>query len=117
MSGTQVVAVTGATSFLGRNLLGLLEDDEQITRIVGVDLSAPRASGHKARTYGVDLTLHTAEERLAEIFGAEQVDTVVHLSLLSSPAHAAAWAHELESVGTMHVLNAARRTDMRKLVM
>jgi UDP-glucose 4-epimerase len=51
------------------------------------------------------------------VLAEEQADTLVHLSFLSSPSHASAWAHELESVGTMHVLNAARRNNPRKLVM
>jgi UDP-glucose 4-epimerase len=113
---SRVVAITGAVSFLGRNLIGLLEEDERVRRIVSIDLVAPKTAGQKTRTYDVDLTLSGAEERVTEIFGAEAVDTVVHLAFLSSPAHATAWAHELESVGTMHVLNAARRTNVRKLV-
>lgn len=112
----RVVAITGAASFLGRNLIGLLEEDERVRRIVSIDLVAPKTAGQKTRIYDVDLTQSGAEERVTEIFGAEAVDTVVHLAFLSSPAHATAWAHELESVGTMHVLNAARRTNVRKLV-
>ena len=45
------------------------------------------------------------------------MDTLLHLAFLSSPTHASAWAHELESVGTMHVLNAARRVTLRKLIL
>src|SRR5262249_55609924 len=48
---------------------------------------------------------------------AEQVDMLLHLAFLSSPTHATAWAHELESVGTMHVLNAARHVPLRKLIL
>ncbi len=47
----------------------------------------------------------------------ERVDTLVHLAFLSSPTRARAWAHELESVGTMHLLNAARRAGVEKLVL
>jgi UDP-glucose 4-epimerase len=67
--------------------------------------------------YDVDLTQPVAEERIAEILAAERVDTVVHLAFLASPTHASAWAHELESVGTMHVLNACRRSEVKKLVL
>jgi UDP-glucose 4-epimerase len=41
---------------------------------------------------------------------------VVHAAFLSAPTHASAWAHELESIGTMHVLNAAAECQVRKLV-
>ncbi|MEB2313795.1 MAG: NAD-dependent epimerase/dehydratase family protein [Sorangiineae bacterium] len=113
----RVVAVTGAASFLGRNLVGLLEEDERVRRIVSVDIATPATAGSKTRVYDVDLTAPAAEERVAEIFAAEGVDCLVHLAFLASPTHASAWAHEFESVGTMHLLNACRRAEVRKLVM
>src|SRR5579883_258279 len=112
----RVVAVTGAASFLGKNLIGLLQEDERIQRIVALDVKAPPTAGDKTRMYDVDLTQPTAEARVAEILAAERVDTLVHLAFLSSPTHATAWAHELESVGTMQVLVAARHAQVRKLV-
>jgi UDP-glucose 4-epimerase len=113
----RIVAVTGAASFLGTNLIGLLEEDDRIDRIVAIDIKPPSTAGTKTRSYEVDFTQPTTEARLAEIFAAERADTVVHLAFLSSPSHASAWVHELESVGTMHVLVAARHAQIRKLVM
>jgi UDP-glucose 4-epimerase len=114
---SHVVAVTGAASFLGTNLIGLLEEDERVARIVAVDIKAPTTAGAKTRSYEVDFTQPTTEARLAEILAAERAQTVVHLAFLASPSHASAWAHELESVGTMHVLYAARHAQVRKFVM
>jgi UDP-glucose 4-epimerase len=113
----RVVAVTGAASFLGTNLVGLLEEDDRIDRIVAVDIKTPSTAGAKTRSYEVDFTQPTAEARLAEILAAERADTVVHLAFLASPSHATAWAHEVESVGTMHVLVACRHAQIRKFVM
>jgi UDP-glucose 4-epimerase len=113
----RVVAITGAASFLGRNLVGLLEEDEHVDGIVALDLSTPITAGAKTRAYEIDLTSPIAEERASEIFSAERVDCVVHLAFLSSPTHARGWAHELESVGTMRLLNAARLASVRKLVL
>jgi UDP-glucose 4-epimerase len=116
-SSPAIVAVTGAAGFIGLNLIGLLEEDERVRRIVSLDVKAPRTAGQKTRHYDLDLTQPTAEERIAEIFAAEGADTLVHLAFLASPSHAAAWAHEFESVGTMHLINACRRTQVRKIVM
>lgn len=113
----RTVALTGADGFLGRNLLGLLEDDEQVGRIVALDVNNPSTAGRKTRFYSVDLTQPTVDARVAEILAAEGVDTFFHLAFLSSPTHASAWAHELESVGTMHVLNACRERPVRKFVL
>src|SRR6266511_3028084 len=43
----RVVALTGATSFLGRNLVGVLEEDQHTERIVAIDVKAPETSGAK----------------------------------------------------------------------
>ena len=112
-----VVAVTGASSFLGANLIGLLEEDERIGRIMAVDTKAPSTAGRKTRSYEVDLTEPSAEARLVEIFVAERATTLVHLAFLGSPHRAASWAHEYESVGTMRLLVAATQAKIAKLVL
>ncbi len=113
----RTVTVTGAASFLGTNLVGLLEEDERISRIVAIDIKPPQTAERKTRFYEVDFTQPTAESRLSEIFAAERTDTLVHLAFLASPSHGLAVAHELESVGTRHVLVAARHAAVRKVVM
>ncbi len=115
--GGRVVALTGAASFLGRNLVGVLEEDPATRRVVAIDVKAPDTGGPKTRMYPLDLTVAASEARVAEILAAEGVDTLLHLAFLSSPTHATAWAHELESVGTMHVLNAVRQVGLEKLVL
>jgi UDP-glucose 4-epimerase len=110
------VAVTGANTFLGRNLVGLLAEDETVSRIVVLDLRKPETLGAKTSFYEIDLTQPGVESRLAEILHAEAVDTFVHLAFLESPTQATAWGHELESVGTMHVLHACHKRKLGKLV-
>ena len=114
---TRSVAVTGAAGFLGSNLIGMLEQDERVRRIVAIDIKAPPTGGEKTRSFEVDLTQPAAESRVAEILAAESVDTLVHLAFLSSPTHGTAWAHELESLGTMHVAVGARQAKVRKFVL
>jgi UDP-glucose 4-epimerase len=41
----------------------------------------------------------------------------VHAAFLSHPTHATEWAHELEDVGTMHLLNASAAVPPRRIVM
>lgn len=110
------MAITGAASFLGLNLIGLLEDDPRVAKIVCLDTTSPPTVGAKSRYYQLDLVQTSTEERLAEIFAAEAVDTVVHLGLLESPSRETSHSHEIEGVGTMQVLNACRRARTHKLV-
>jgi UDP-glucose 4-epimerase len=112
-----VIALTGSRTFLGRSLLRLLEEDDTTRRLIVVDDQDPMSAGPKLRSYRVDRTQPNASARIAEILAAEEVDTFVHLGFLASPARDAAWAHELESVGTLHVLNACRERPVQRFVL
>ncbi len=112
----QRVALTGAASFLGQNLVGLLEDDPRFVRIVSLDVTPPATRGDKTVHVECDLTRPQSVELVAETLRAHGVDTLVHLAFLSSPSHTEVYAHELESVGTMHALTGARGAGVTKLV-
>lgn len=114
--GRRVVGITGACSFLGRNLVGVLEERADVGRIVILDVASPPTAGPKSRSYRVDLTQPAIGARLTEILRAEGVRELAHLAFLSSPTTAEPWAHELESVGTMHVLNACREAFVERIV-
>jgi UDP-glucose 4-epimerase len=111
------VALTGARTFLGRSLLKLLEEDERVRRLVVIDGDTPTSAGVKSRSYVLDVTQPSAPARIAEILAAESVDTIVHLGFLESPTRNVGWAHELESVGTLHLLNACRERPVKKLIL
>src|SRR4051812_12086260 len=112
----RVVAITGAYSYIGAELVKRLERDRRYYKVLAIDVRKPTFPMHKTQFHKVDLTLPTADADLAAIWKREGVDTVVHAAFLSAPTHAASWAHELESIGTMHVLNAAAECQVRKLI-
>lgn len=114
------IAIVGARSFLGRNLIALLEDDDKVERLLAIDdePTAPSArSGTRLQSFVADLTAPGAEAKLAAMLEQEKIDTVVHVAFLDAPSHASAFAHELESVGTMRLVRALRRTQVTKLVL
>lgn len=115
-NGRRAIAITGAMTFLGRSLVRLLADADDVARVVVVDLENPDTAGPATTFYAVDLTQQGADARLAEILQAERIDTMVHLAFLEAPTPATAWAHELESVGTMHVLRACHKHTVAKLI-
>ncbi len=112
----RVIAVVGATTFFGEHLLGVLEEDPRVDRIVAVGEKTSPGAGAKTRSYELDVTQPGSEARLAEIFATEAIEAVVHVGFLQVPATAAAWAHEYESVGTMRVVVAARKASVGKFV-
>lgn len=113
----RTVAVTGSASFLGSNLVGLLEDAPKVRRVISLDVQAPTTLGDKTVHHDIDLTTHRAEDRLTDVLRAEGADTLVHLAFHDLPNHRPHESHDLESVGTMHVLNACRRSQVRKFVL
>lgn len=115
--GGRVVAVTGACTYLGGELLRRLEEDPRYTRVLALDVRAPAQIGGKVEFVKLDLTQPTVDMELATLLLQAKVDTFVHGAFLSHPTHAAEWAHELEDVGTMHVLNACAGVEPRRFVM
>jgi UDP-glucose 4-epimerase len=113
----RVVAVTGACTYLGGELLRRLEEDPRYSRVLALDIRPPAVVGSKIEFIKLDLTQPTVDADLATLLQNTNVDTFVHGAFLSHPTHAAEWAHELEDVGTMHVLNACAGVEPRRLVM
>jgi UDP-glucose 4-epimerase len=114
----RVIAVTGACTFLGTELLRWLEEDPRFSKVLALDIRPPAlAPGSKVEVVKVDLTQPTVDGELATLLQRHSVDTFVHGAFLSHPTHAVEWAHELEDVGTMHVLNACAGVEPRRLVM
>jgi len=110
------VAVTGACGYLGTRLIQAFEEDRRYERIVALDVRRPSVPFAKTEFHRVDLTLPTAGAMVAAALANASVDTVVHLAFLYEAAHRVEWVHELESVGTMHVLDACAETGVRSIV-
>lgn len=114
---SRVVAVTGACTFLGSELLRRLEEDARYSKVLALDVRPPPVTGSKIEFVKLDLTQPTVDGELATLLERNRVDTFVHGAYLSHPTHAAEWAHELEDVGTMHVLNACAGVEPRRFIM
>jgi UDP-glucose 4-epimerase len=84
--------------------------------VVAVDIASPPATLHGVRHRMVDLTLPGADRRLVDVFDEEGVDTVVHAAFFTDPRRDAAYSHELESIGTLHLAAAAAAGGVRHLV-
>jgi UDP-glucose 4-epimerase len=111
------VAVTGTASYLGGRILRRLVDARGADEIVTVDIASPPAALNGVRHRMVDLTLPGADARLVDVFEEEGVDTVVHAAFFTNPRRDAAYSHELESIGTLHLAAAAAASGVKHLIL
>jgi UDP-glucose 4-epimerase len=115
-AGGRRVLLTGASGFLGSSLLKRLTSDRRYERIVAVDVQRPPFKLRKTKFYKVDLTHPRADEMLVEILADEQLDMVLHTGFYQRPIEDTTYAHEVNSIGTMHILSACYESPVRKVV-
>jgi UDP-glucose 4-epimerase len=111
------VAVTGTSSFLGARILRRLAEVRGGDEVVAIDIAAPPAALRGVRHALVDLTLPAADQRLLDVLRREEVETVVHAAFFGEPRRDVAYAHELESIGTLNLVAAAAAAGVRQLVL
>ncbi|HXB57071.1 MAG TPA: NAD-dependent epimerase/dehydratase family protein [Vicinamibacteria bacterium] len=110
------IALTGTSSFLGSRVLRRLVAARDPDSVLAVDVAAPPASVPGVRYHMVDITLPAADQRLLEAFQEEEVDSVVHTAFFTNPRRDPPHAHELESIGTLHLAAAAAAAGVRHLI-
>ena len=113
--GAGRIAITGLRTFLGQQLA------ERLSRrggasLMGLDVRRPYRLPERLHFEPVDLTEPTANGRLAELFGESRIETVVHLAFRETPTPDLEYDHELETIGTRHVLHACAAAKVRRLV-
>ena len=114
-NGTSLrVAVTGPTSEFGALLLPKLLAEPRIGQLLTF---GPRpVTGARLVHHRVDLTRWDVESELEAALSPAPVDVLYHLAFLQGRTRGAAFAHELEVIGTLHTLAAAVRSGVRHVV-
>ncbi len=108
--------MTGLGTFVGRRLVERLAEARPKLEILGVDLRRPYGLEGKLDFERVDLTDPTADGRLAEVFEGARVDAVLHAAFRRQPTSDLEYDHELETIGSLHVLNACAAAKVKRLV-
>ncbi len=110
-----MVGVTGATGDLGRLLLPRLAEDPRVAKVIALDVAAPLPIS-KVEFRRVDLTRQGVENELGRALLDTKVEVLYHLAFINSRMRSADVAHELEVIGTMHVLAAAAALGLKRLI-
>ncbi len=116
LSAPGVIAVTGLGTFLGRKLVERFAARAPRLRVVGLDHRRPFRLEDRVRFHRVDLTEPTADSRLAEVLERERVDALVHTAFRNEPTPDLEMDHELETIGSLHVMNACAAAKVKRLV-
>jgi UDP-glucose 4-epimerase len=112
-AAARVVLVTGVSRFLGARVANTLQADPGIERVIGVDTVPPTTP--LGRTEFVRVDIRTPS--IAKVIASAEVDTVVHLNLVTAQSVPRSKVKEFNVIGTMQLLAACQRSpDMRKLV-
>jgi len=108
----RVVLVTGVSMDLGRRFARQLTADPAVDRVIGVDVLPPRGDIGTVQFVRADIR----NPIIAKVIAREQVDTVVHMSVIASPGSAGGRTSmkELNVIGTMQLLAAAQQAPTLK---
>lgn len=116
MDAPSCVAITGLGSYFGTRLALRLLALPRPPRIVGLDLRRPYRLEGRIHFHRVDLTDPGAGSRLADVLARERADAVVHAAFRRNPTPDLEYDHELETVGSLHVMNACASAKISRLV-
>jgi len=111
------IAITGSSSFLGRHVGDRLRARDPKLKLVAIDRRRPYGLDAGLAFHAVDLTEPTADAALAEVFEKEGVTAVLHAAFRTEPHPDLDYDHELETIGTLHLLHACEAARIRRLVM
>jgi UDP-glucose 4-epimerase len=114
-SAGRVVLVTGVSRDLGRKFARAAAADPGVSRVIGVDAVPPRGDIGDVSFVRADIR----NPVIAKVIVKEDVDTVVHMSVISTPGSAGGrnTMKELNVIGTMQLLAACQKAPgLRALV-
>jgi UDP-glucose 4-epimerase len=103
----RVVLVTGVSGYLGGRFARLLAREPAVDRVIGVDVVPPRRDLGAVRFVRADIR----NPVIAKVIASEQVDTVVHMSVIATPAGSGERVSmkEINVIGTMQLLAACQK--------
>jgi UDP-glucose 4-epimerase len=111
------IVVLGGHTILGELLIDRLEKNPQVTEFWVIDLHALKKKKYKKVHFiKLDLTEPGADARLAQKLKDIEASILVHAAGKNNPSLNWMQAHELEVIGTLAAVSAAKAARIRKFV-
>jgi UDP-glucose 4-epimerase len=114
-SAGRVILVTGVSRDLGRKFARAAAEAPGVDRVIGVDVVPPRGDIGGVSFVRADIR----NPIIAKVIAKEDVDTVVHMSVIATPGSSGGrtMMKELNVIGTMQLLAACQKApSVRQLV-
>lgn len=111
----RVVLVTGVSRALGGRMARILTAQDEVDRVIGVDVVPPRGDIGGAEFVRADIR----NPIISKVIRAASVDTVVHMGVIATPVQAGGRMSmkEINVIGTMQLLAACQKAPtVEKLV-
>ncbi len=110
------LAITGGNTFLISLALKRFLDLPEFSEIHVFDLYAPQVVSEKIIFHRINLTADNTSDLVSTILLQNEIDTVIHAALFSGPTRNRFTHHEVESIGTFHILNACAAANIKNLI-
>ncbi|RDB35990.1 MAG: NAD-dependent epimerase/dehydratase family protein [Spirobacillus cienkowskii] len=110
------IGLTGASSFLTTLVLNRLATLSSVKEVHIFDVKPPAIASTKFIFHRVDLTKDEASSNISSVLIENKITTFIHGALFSGPTRKKSYHHEVETIGTYHVLNALAEAQISKLI-
>lgn len=104
------VVVTGASGYLGRQLINRLDREEGVERIIGISRRSPRVKSPKLKFYSHDIS-----KPFDKIFTENNVDTAIHLAFVVGATRNIKAARATDIGGSENFLNACKSASVQRV--
>jgi len=105
--------ITGSSGFIGSKLTRIAENTPGFDRILGIDCEDPPLRFSRARFIKADIR----HPLLHNIIQSNNIDTIMHLAFALPPKHSALECHEMNIRGSMKLLHACRKSNVRRIIL
>ncbi|MCG3173853.1 MAG: hypothetical protein GMKNLPBB_02060 [Myxococcota bacterium] len=110
------VAVTINNTPVALRLLQRLENNPAFSSILLLGTDTPAIATRRAEFHRMDLSQPQSALALPALLRERGINVFVRQRFFEAPARDAAWAHELEAIGAMYVLNACAEAGVERII-
>ncbi|MEA1958461.1 MAG: NAD-dependent epimerase/dehydratase family protein [Chloroflexota bacterium] len=104
------VAITGASGYIGTQLIKRLEQEEAVESIIGISRRPPQVASTKLRFYS-----HDIRAPFEDIFMENNVDAAVHLAFVVSATRDSEAARQTDIDGSRNFLEACNAASVKRI--